>query len=196
LQGESVRADDALAYGNAYWGFSWRGSWCGASARKVLVSLHGGAGITGPVHGRSPGCDGTSTAVVYRGIDGGPGYPVQPAPPSWERLRARLQVPDVPAGSDQVHPTVTLANPTGASISLAPCPSYTLLLESNDGAEVNGYDHPFPCPRKARVIGAHRSVSIPLPPQTFDRPAHGGKVTVQIGMAAIPQAKTTADVAA
>jgi hypothetical protein len=149
------------------WGLAWRGSWCGAHARSVVLRS---PRIIAPLSGPSPACHGESTSVLVPGVAGTPGGdgiprdqtdPVQPAPADWAGLRAKLHVPAIHSGVPITGLSVTLRNPTSAPIVLAPCPAYRMLVNRPHSGEVFGA-RALTCPSQPRVVPAHGAIRIPL----------------------------------
>ncbi|HVS68364.1 MAG TPA: hypothetical protein VHE56_07410 [Mycobacteriales bacterium] len=173
------------------WGFSWRGSWCGAQAIYVRIELSNNRLMRIPVPGRQPAClaKGGGKPVVIRGTYGSPGEPVQTAPPEWSALKAKLHVNPTTSGATLRGLSVTLTNTSADAITLDPCPHYALMAQSASAA-----DEPVPsarladCPALPTVVPGNRSKTIHLDAAPFNRKdfgPSGTKLTVTFGMAGL-----------
>jgi hypothetical protein len=76
------RPDIAITNGDASWGFSWLGNFCGTRASSIEIPLRRSGALRVPLRGPQPGCDPAGdTSILIDGIAGAPGEPVQPPRP-------------------------------------------------------------------------------------------------------------------
>lgn len=207
------RSDWPLLTGDAVWGFTWTGSWCGVAAAQVLLPMtgdphdpadeedHGTLRI--PLTGPQPSCSGRSTSVLRIGIPGRAEEGVLPAPPEWSELRGAVSLPDVLHGTLPPY-ELTLSNPTAQAIWLSPCPQVGVLLavRNSVGHDPSASDtfggQTLSCPVPP-VVPAHGSVHVTLQGWDFDQgieqPYHPGSVvTVEVAVAGMATAKAVAHV--
>jgi hypothetical protein len=202
------RSDLPLAIGIAGWGFTWRGSWCGAAATAVVLALDDGSSqpasssgerIVAPLTGPAPACHGMSDAVLVPGVPGGPTDPTLTPPPQWAGLRATLTLPATTDGHTLPAVVVDLQNTAAVPITISPCPDYTLDIDSavTGGTEMDAGGGALPCPQRAQVIPAHAAISYHLDARPYDQggPGNGANqgstVTARFAIAGIPTARAT-----
>jgi hypothetical protein len=141
------RYDIPLGAGDALWGFTWTGSWCGPKAATVVIPMtddprdpaaKGPYGdLRVPLTGPQPPCTGVSRSALRPGVAGAPGGPtwpadpVLPAPADWAGLSATLTLPATSPSGLVPAAVFTLLNRTGAAITLSPCPEYAVFVETD-----------------------------------------------------------------
>jgi hypothetical protein len=210
---QNVRPDLDLLGGDATWGFTWTGSWCGSKAADIVVPMDGdpnGGGSAGPygdlhvpVSGPQPPCRGTSRSVLRPGVAGSGSEPILPAPPSWAGLEATVAIPTTLSTSVPPY-TLTLHNPTATAITLSPCPEVgTMIGVSRAGSGMPSASDSFGpallhCPDDS-VIAAHGSLTLSLSGSDFDAGmphpyGKGSTVTVQVAIAGVATATAVAHV--
>ena len=197
------RADIPLAAGDALWGFSWAGSWCGPRAASVVLPLVDRSSGTTKSYGtakarligRQPGCSGSSAATLTQGYAGSDrsgddfsssASAVLPAPPAWGDLRASLALPATVSPTRIPVSPLTITNPTDRTITLLPCPTYTLEIGGWNSVQ-SGIDNSLPC-TGSMVVPARGHLRVSLPavaygegqPHQFRR---GTRVTVRVAIA-------------
>ncbi|BEP14559.1 hypothetical protein acdb102_28700 [Acidothermaceae bacterium B102] len=205
------RSDIPLAEGDVLWGFSWRGSWCGARPSFVLVPMADDPTIspsTGPygdlkvpLSGVAPDCDGGSDSVLQPGVAGTPSEAVQVPPPNWAGLRLTLHDGGIGVNGVIKDLAVTVSNPTGSPIALWPCPSYTLMTSNptaNGGFEDSINNGVLAC-AAPKVLDVGGSATYPVASQPVGQGVPGGvaagaPVQLQLAIAGAPTAKTTTKV--
>ncbi|MDT5010916.1 MAG: hypothetical protein QOH57_2533 [Mycobacterium sp.] len=217
---ENIRPDLALYAGNALWGFTWSGSWCGPRAAAVVIPMADGAfngeparnygDLHAPIVGPQPACQGHSDATFEPGVAGYPGDPAtsQPAqpvlspPPSWSDLRLSLNAAPTTGATTVPAIGAALVNPTGQPIALSPCPRYLVEILAADsgsgGSSDSGNFEDLPCSANT-VVPAHGSLAFTVPGISFDQglphPYNSGShVTVEVAIAGIPTAKAAAHI--
>ena len=204
------RPDISLAAGHALWGFSWRGSWCGPHAARVVIPLgeeptqpspQSYGQLTVPLAGPAPSCRGHSDSMLVPGVPGAPDQPVLTPPPTWAGLRTTLKLPATTDRRQVKDMVMTLHNTTKQPIVLSPCPKYALAIGSSDSSgavEVDSLYGALPCPAKPEVIPAHAAQRYALPGRDYGQSGVGGGasagtlVTVQFAIAGLPTATATA----
>jgi hypothetical protein len=206
--GQNIRPDIAFANGQAIWGFSWTGSWCGAAAASVVLptydpstdSLLPVGHVRARLSGPQPACQGTSHSTLTAGAAGLPTEPVLPPPAAWSGLTARLHVARVTDGNELTQLVATLRNSTDRPIALDPCPSYTMEFISHitgfgkkptTGTEVNGANGSFGCRQPATVVPANGEVAFHLPDRADDAGTSAiphSTVTIRFAIAGVPTA--------
>jgi hypothetical protein len=204
---ENFRPDFALAAGNAYWGFAWTGSWCGAPAAAIDIPIHDATDrvprlndwIHVPLDGPMPGCTATSDSILVPGVPGTPDQPVLPPPASWSGLSAQLSVPAHSGRQSLTGLTLTLRNGTASDIYLSPCPAYAIVVSSTvSGGTAIDADPALPLPCKDdEVVPAHGEWQFRLPSFAYaegesDAGAQpGSTVTIKVAIAGVPTASAT-----
>lgn len=121
----NVRSDIPLSNGEAVWGFSWLGSWCGPAPAAVLLPLatRPRSTLRVPLTGASPGCAGRSSSRLIDGIAGDSADGVQPPAPAFAHLRLHLSV-EPGTTRRQVADLDAVLTTTGPAVVLSPCPSF------------------------------------------------------------------------
>lgn len=188
---EVPRSENALANGKAIWSFTWIGSWCGNHPTSVLIPLNQSRGdVRAPLRGPVPGCHaspGNQPSVLTAGPPGFPHVPDFGDPAAWAGLKAKLHAPKVRRDGRLPKLSVTLTNSTNTDIPLAPCPSYSLIVSTHQGAAetADDYGRALRCRYQARIVPASSAVTVKLPNSTFDprgvaRPGRKLKITFAI----------------
>jgi hypothetical protein len=207
--GQNIRPDIALADGQAIWGFSWSGSWCGPAARSIVLrmndphtdSLRPIGAVHATLSGPQPACQGASSSTLTAGAAGLPSEPVLPPPTAWSGLTAHLEVAPTTDGNELTHLVATLRNSTDRAISLDPCPSYAMEFTSHisgfgnkpttAGVEENGSNGSFGCRQPAMVVPANGELAIHLPDRAYDAGTSATPhsiVTIRFAIAGVPTA--------
>jgi hypothetical protein len=211
----NLRPDLDLYRGSAAWGFTWRGSWCGAPAAYVVVPLrddpassvapHSYGQLEVPLTGSQLGCHGESLAVLIRGIPGGIDAPVQSPPAEWQGLRVSVSVPPAAAHQGEIHGIeAVVRNRTDKPLALAPCPDYELDTGEIDarGSETDSSRAALtPCD-STTVVPAHSDLRFALPPAEYGGGSplgnggarRGSRVTIWFAIAGLPTATATTGV--
>lgn len=206
---DNARPDLTLSSGQAIWGFTWTGSWCGPRATTIVVPMNDAPVVYGvqtsygdlhvPLTGPLPACHGRSDSILRPGVPGRADEPVLPAPPAWAPLRAAVSVPTATATGVPPY-TMTLTNSTSTSIPLSPCPAFGSLVAvaragtgSPSGEDSFG-SRVLRCPSHAEVP-AHGSLTLQLPAADFGGTYETGSlVTVQVAIAGVGTASATTHV--
>ncbi|HEY5455926.1 MAG TPA: hypothetical protein VIJ96_10680 [Acidothermaceae bacterium] len=202
------RTDVPLALGSVGWGFTWRGSWCGAKAASVVIALDADPSqpasgssnqIVVPLTGPAPPCQGHSTAVLVPGVPGGPTDATLTPPPEWAGLHATLTLPATTDGHTLGSAVVQLQNTTAVPIVMSPCPDYALDIDNSTavGSALQGGGGALSCPQSPQVVPAHGTIRYDLGARSYDEgdPAggapQGSTVTAHFAIAGIPTARAT-----
>lgn len=193
------RADAALTNGDAVWGFSWLGSWCGPRPAAVLLPLttRPRSTLRVPLTGATPRCAGHSSSTLVDGIAGDSADGVQPPAPAFAHLRLHLRVEPGTTGRQVADLDATLTT-TGPPVVLSPCPSFA----GRDWADSRGgFSDPLPtasldCLGDPPVITTehplHFTVAGPSLTQSGQRPAtRGSTVRLAVGIAGVAPATVT-----
>lgn len=182
------------------WGFAWRGSWCGAQAVYVRITLAGGHRMRIPLPGAQPTCTKPGgKAVVLRGSFGSVNQPVQTAPKEWAALHAKVHVDPSLPGSTLRGLAVTLTNSSSDLVNLDPCPDFTIYVESKHAAEAAVSSAQLGgCPPAPIEVPAGGSRTINLDHPAFDRKDFGPtstKVAVTFAIAGLAPSVTHTNLA-
>jgi hypothetical protein len=217
---QNVRPDLALYAGDALWGFTWNGSWCGQPAVAVVVPMGDGAYDGSPPHsygdlhvpitGPQPTCHGHSDSTLGQGVAGydqgsSPDDPAQPVlgpPPGWSNLQLSLSAAPT-TGATTVSPiSASLVNPTDHAVALSPCPAYVVVILAADkgstGSSDSSSSEDVPC-TPTTVVPAHGALTFTVPGLEFNQGlphpySSGSPVTLEVAIAGIPTAKATAHI--
>jgi len=192
--GETARPDLALHYGDAIWGFAWRGSWCGRAARFVRMQLRSGAHLRVPLTGPAPTCDGTSHSVMLRGLVGGVGSAVQTAPPEWSGLTAVIHPAGTTDGQFLTGAAIRLTNSTAQPIPLDPCPAFSISIASHEPDGPSTFDTGGflrGC-TGSQWIQPGQALRLGLPKEQYTfvhhHAKHGSSLTITVAVAGLPHA--------
>jgi hypothetical protein len=164
----------SLRSGSGALGFAWDGSWCEPRPTAVQVILEqragrmGGPTLTVPLRGPSLGCTAGDHSTLVAGVVGGFDSPLQSAPASWRGLRISFPTPPHNGAKVTAGIRVRISNVSAHPITLAPCPTYTLTIQSKGGHEAEGFTDALPCPVQPLAVAAHRSTTLTLPDRRFD----------------------------
>jgi hypothetical protein len=177
----NIRPDLALEAGTAAWGFSWRGSWCGAAAAYVVLPLQDSPGATQgrrygrllvPITGDQLQCKGSSHSVLVPGVAGSLGSAVLPPPAQWDVLRLSLSIPARVDYNVVRNIVVSITNPSAQPVALDPCPTYVIVTAVPYEADTS--PGLLDCEQNA-VIAAHATVTFRLPDHRYDEGAPPGQ---------------------
>lgn len=190
------RPDLAMAAANVAMGFAWRGSWCSTRTIRVAVPLgtteanagHGLQSLHVPLTGPTPACHGQTAATVVPGLLDRQGQPVQNGSPQWRRLRISIAL-----ASNGTPATATLHNTGNRTVTMAPCPTYTVFTHTNeaDGSMTeSAWTEPLDCAGPTVTIPPHSSVRYQLstPPSDLATPVLGPHTGVEFAIAGVPTA--------
>ena len=185
---QNWRPDIALTYGNALWGFAWRGSWCGSAATSVVIPMvndsptaarHPYLSVIAPLRGPEPPCSRTSDAVLQPGAAGAPADrgnqqdadAVLPAPTQLEwPAGAPRRLPPSRSAARTGDARLTVVNATNAPIDLSPCPDYVIEVGLRN-RDMYG-TVALPCATHP-TLGPHDAATFDLPTEPL-RPRHPG----------------------
>jgi hypothetical protein len=175
-------------------GFAWNGSWCGPAPQTVMIALQRGA-VTVPVNGPSPVCNQTSDSRIIVGSQDYRQGPVQPAPPRWRYLTARLSAPASVSGPDIHGMTVTLVNSSAADVPLNPRPRYCIGVRDRhgDGTQCERL-RPLFHGNATLQVPANSALTLPLPTQSIREDwqnLKGKAITLTFTMTGVPNSTTT-----